>query len=158
VKDTVQFTTIPAAIPPYRPGLLLKQIDTALCQSNGLPPLTPPILCSFDARRRLLLPLGDLFGMSLNLFDQSNAQESTALGIQSLSDALGARIASELFSGYLQGSARGLGDITYNAAELLKNFTKVKFSPEMCPRGNEGGWLLTNPACTPQSSSSSVAP
>lgn len=101
--------------------------------------------------------MGDLFGMSLNILDQSNAQEAAALGVQSLSDALGARIASELFAGYLQGSARGLGDITHNAASLLQNFTRVKFSPEMCPATGNGNsnWLLTNPVCNPSSNSSS---
>lgn len=139
-----------SSFPDYRPALLIKNLDLALCQMNGLPPQTPPVLCSFDARRRLHLPTELTFLTASGLTDQSTELAQAVLGLQRLSDGLGARIGTTLFQRYLRRSVRPFEEITTIAAELLENLTKITFARDMCPRNAaEENALKDHEKCLP---------
>ncbi|MBI3618718.1 hypothetical protein HY213_01645 [Candidatus Peregrinibacteria bacterium] len=141
-------TRDPPPLPPYRPSLLLKEVDEALCQSNGLPADSPPSACGFAASRRLLLP-EQLLQTGLSLLSQPQEQTSPVLGVQTMSDALGARIATSLYGRYLQGLSTSLTQITMQATMMLNRFTTVSFSPTMCSLNDAKGELLSTKFCAP---------
>ncbi|MBI1812830.1 hypothetical protein HYR82_03545 [Candidatus Peregrinibacteria bacterium] len=141
-------TSDPPRLPPYRPSLLLKNVDEALCQSNGLPADSPPSACGFAASRRLLLP-EQLLQTGLSLLSQPQEQTSPVLGVQTMSDVLGQRIATSLYGRYLHGLSTSLTQITTQAVILLNRFTTVSFSKAMCPLNDAKGELLNTKFCAP---------
>ena len=120
--------------PAYRPALLIKRLDTALCQTNGLPPRSETFLCGFDVRRRLELPLKNLAENPLNILDQGAEYNVPALGFQSIVRGLGARIGTTLYTGYLYDAARAFGEVMATATETMGKLAAIHFTPKMCPR------------------------
>lgn len=143
---TVALTTS-RPLPAYRPEYLVQSLDTALCQLNGLPPSTPPFACGFSAERPLRQLDDDILKSATNLWLQPQALRAAVDGTQSLSDALGARVASELYKEYLDSSLQKLAGVTAEASALLRQFTAVNFSPAMCPFKDDGTWLYSQPIC-----------
>ncbi len=139
---------VPSRFPAYRPGLLIKQLDTALCQSNGLSASTPPLVCAFDVRRRLLNPLTNPLETVVSLTTQSQEQQDAAHGIQQMSRAVGARMGIALYDDYLRHSTSTLSDLTVSAATLLETFARTTFSRQMCPLNAAApDALLASPFC-----------
>ncbi len=139
---------MPSRFPAYRPGLLIKQLDTALCQSNGLSASTPPLVCAFDVRRRLLNPLTNPLATVQSLNTQSQEQQAAAHGIQQMSRAVGVRMGIALYDDYLRHSTSTLSDLTVSAATLLETFARTTFSRQMCPLNAAApDALLASPFC-----------
>jgi hypothetical protein len=120
--------------PAYRPALLVKQLDTELCQINGLPPRTDTFMCGFDVRRRLQIPLSQLASTALDILNQGGEYKAPSKGILGISQGLGARVGTTLYTNYLTDAARIFGETMSIAVDTLDRLTKIKFTPEMCPR------------------------
>lgn len=122
-----------ARLPAYRPGLLMRELETALCQLQGLPPRTPPVLCAIDASRQLDLArtLGSNTAAGLQT---QNAQDTlSATDLLNLSRGLGARAGTELYADYMRESNRSFAGVLGMATELLEELKKIDFPTEMCP-------------------------
>lgn len=122
-----------ARLPAYRPGLLMRELETALCQLQGLPPRTPPVLCAIDASRQLDLArtLGSNTAAGLQTQDTQGALSATDL--LNLSRGLGARAGTELYADYMRESNRSFAGVLGMATELLEELKKIDFPTEMCP-------------------------
>lgn len=152
LRDGGTLTALPpdlsTAIPPYRPGLLAQTLDTALCQTVGLPAGTPPARCAFQASRRLSLPLPTAAETALDLLDQDREARLPAEGISLMAEAVATRIGTELYRSYLEESARNVSRITDAASRLLDRFSTVTFPTTMCPVGAEDmDAFLQSPLC-----------
>lgn len=122
-----------ARFPFYRPESLVTSMETALCQQQGLPPRTPPVLCGLSVERqlgfeRLVSPLA-VFGMT----QQSTEQEEATMDLLSLSPALGARIGTTLYARYLEEASRSFAVLLSTAADLLSEMKTIRFPTQMCP-------------------------
>lgn len=124
-----------ATIPRYRPQLLLQTLDIALCQSNGLPPRTPPALCLFDIRRALSYPGNDYPTLFKRLLMQGKEQYEPTKGIEYMGAAIGARMATSLYANYLRATTRSLADIIGIASTLLTSIKETTFPDTMCKFG-----------------------
>lgn len=120
--------------PQYNPERLYNQLDMAVCQLNGLPASTPPILCAFDPERRLNLPLADYVSMAQNLAEQPQQYIVPAQGMLSASAGIAARVADGIFLNYMKNAARSFADIFNIASEIIDDIGETKFPSVMCPR------------------------
>lgn len=128
--------SVPASSPPlpsYRPQLIARTLDDALCQLQGLPAATPPHLCAFSPSRRLELPRGDrsLTGVDLR-FNQQEQQEATLL-IEHIASGLGSRIGTDMQGQYLRIGTKTLSEVVALANTLFKEAITVTFPTNMCP-------------------------
>ena len=139
-----------ARLPLYRPGLLIQTMETALCQSQGLPPLTPPILCAIRAARQLSYQQLTPFSTTIGMTEETGEQLLTEDDLLRVTPAVGARIGTNLFSTYLTETTRSFADLLTTAAQLLEELKKLRFPVDMCPVGPG------LPAPLPQPSSSSA--
>ncbi len=138
-----------APVPPYRPGLLIQSLDAALCQQNGLPPDSPPSRCAFSALRTLTSPEEDILKTALSLWQNPQALGTAVTGTERLSEALGTRVASELYRNYLDATVPKLATLTTEAASLLRTFLEIDFSTAMCSLRDTAKWQLGQPICKP---------
>lgn len=147
-------------LPAYRPELLIQTLDAELCQQNGLPPQSPPSRCAFSLLQTLNRPEEDILRTAIALWNDPVGVTTAIAHTEQLSEALGARIATELYKNYLDASIPKLASITGEAASLLQTFTKVTFSQAMCAFKDPDNWLLgSSGKCTmPLSSSSAPKP
>jgi len=133
-----QFAVSPAITAPhfplYRPEYLMKQLDDALCQINGLPARTPPALCGFDAFKRLNLPPLNYFQTASDLTSQQNQYNSAALALQYAAKGLGTRIANEMFTQYLSTASNTFAELMNMSHRLFKQVGDITFPAAMCPR------------------------
>lgn len=120
--------------PAYNPQRLYDELDRALCQLNGLPASSPPILCAFDPRRRLNLPVSEFMGMAQSLLNQSEEIESPATGLLNASSGVGSRKANAFFFQYLEHSVKSFTEIMQITSTILKDIASTKFPAVMCPR------------------------
>lgn len=142
----------PWDLPPYRPGLLIKQIDQSLCA--GLPPRMPPILCSYELALGSSEIRGSYNGVTSNVQDQREKRRVAMRDLEQLMPAIGARIGTQLYADYLSQRGRQLAGLAAAAAQLLGNFPKATFPKDMCPFNDAGGKnLLQTSACAAPSSS-----
>ncbi len=128
--------SVPAASPPlpsYRPQMVVKTLEDALCQLQGLPAATPPHLCAFAPSRRLALPLEDAATTVQNLIFNSEEQRDATLQTQELAAALASRIGTDMQGQYLRIGTRTLSEVVALANMLLKEAIGVKFPANMCP-------------------------
>ena len=137
------FAAPPAITPPrfplYRPELLLKQMDNALCQINGLPALTPPVLCGFNETKRLGLPPLTLIQSVEDLSLQTEEYEKSGQGIQYAASAIGARIATDMLTQYLAASSRQFTDLLNTMYHVFTQVEELEFPSTMCPRIADDG-------------------
>jgi len=125
-------------LPPYRPEFLARQMDNFLCQANGLPTKTPPILCSFDPVRRLSLPTQNFLPFVQSLLDQPSEQSYSRDFMENVAPGIGTRIGMQVYKQYLGPALGTLEELILSASDLLKNLEDVKFPNEMCKRNNFG--------------------
>jgi hypothetical protein len=140
--------------PSYRPEELIRSLDSALCQTNGLPPQMPPVLCSFAPEHRIRLPLQTYLETAGQLANQAQEHATPTAGLQHLSEGLGARLGTSLYREYLLRAGHVLGEITSMTTDLFTSLAKMKFTREMCPRNGalENG-LTSHGACASSSGS-----
>ena len=133
-----QFAVTPAitapSFPLYRPEYLMKQLDDALCQINGLPARTPPALCGFDAFKRLNLPPLNYFQSAGDLTAQQNQYNSAALALQYAAKGLGARITNDMLTQYLGTASNTFAELMDMSHRLFKQVGDITFPAAMCPR------------------------
>ncbi|MDD4628099.1 MAG: hypothetical protein PHE68_01755 [Candidatus Peribacteraceae bacterium] len=127
------------SLPSYNPRRLLQALDIAICQSNGMPPATPPVLCSFLSSRRLDAPLGDYLSNAIDLGTQPGESLTATAGLEEMAPSLGARIGTTMFSGYLKQSLNTLKDLLQAANGLMSQMEKVRFPLVACPRNATEG-------------------
>jgi len=120
------------SFPPYRPQRILNAFDTALCQSVGLPPRTPPALCMFNELRSLAFPV-DFLTTANRLLVQTGEQFEPFFGLRNLAMSIGTRISTELYVQYLQTTTKPLAELIKSATTILQEIQKTTFPTEMCP-------------------------
>lgn len=132
VADPPAFTG--PKLPPYRPAELLQALDMALCQLNGLPARTPPVICGFDGNRRISLPLQRGIESVTSLTMQPAEYAAAHFGLEEAAGSIGAMRVSDMFALYLTPAARQFGDILNVAKSTLATIGSTKFPSTMCPR------------------------
>ncbi len=128
--------SVPATHPPlpsYRPLMVLRTLEDALCQLQGLPAATPPHLCAFAPTRRLATPLEDAATTGLSLIDSAQEQRDATLLTEELAAGLGSRIGTDMQGQYLRIGTRTLSEVVGLANMLLHEAITVKFPTNMCP-------------------------
>lgn len=123
------------SFPPYNPALLIHELDKALCQVNGLPPLTPPVLCSTDLTRRMAQPLQTYPGMAESLRNQEQEYEYPVENIQEITEQISLRIAGKLFSDHFSEPWNYLAHLVESATKQLIKVADISFPQAMCSRG-----------------------
>jgi hypothetical protein len=121
------------SLPAYRPKDLMQDMETALCQMEGLPGRTPSILCAIEYGRRLQMPLKEQIQNVQSLIGQSREQDDAVTQILSVIPAVGSRIGTALYGDYLAGISRELSSTLELAAQLFTQMNSVSFPTEMCP-------------------------
>ncbi len=120
------------ALPTYNPGRLVGALDQALCQLNGLPALTPPALCAFDARRKLELSEDKFTAIVQGALSQSQEQQIPARGLEEMAQSVGARIGGKIYVEYLQLVERNLRTLLAAATTIVKDIGGTELSRYMC--------------------------
>lgn len=130
--------TLPAVSPPltpaYNPRLLVESLDRALCQLNGLPAMTPPILCQFDYERRLSIPTSDYVSTALSFASQIEENDTPTASLQRMTQGMGTRIGTSLLTRYLSWASMALSDSLRAGNQLLNAMENTKFPLSTCPR------------------------
>jgi len=130
--------TLPAISPPltpaYNPRLLVETLDRALCQLNGLPSSTPPILCQFDYQRRLNIPTSDYVSTVLSFASQIEENDTPTASLQRMTQGMATRIGTSLLTRYLSWAGTALSDTLRTGNQLLNSMEKTKFPLSTCPR------------------------
>jgi len=128
--------SVPATSPPlptYRPQMVMRILEDALCQLQGLPAATPPHLCAFSSSRRLALPLEDGASTARSLVFSAEEQREARALMEQLGAALGSRIGTDMQGQYLRIGTRTLSEVVALANTLLKETLSVTFPANMCP-------------------------
>ncbi len=123
--------------PPYTPKWLMEQMDLAICQTNGLPAKTPPVLCAFENSRAFDAPKGLDIATAQSLLDQQVEYAEPAFNTQKLSQGIATKIGTELYANYLLYPGRTLAELIENANTILSGISNVRLPSQMCPRGFE---------------------
>lgn len=130
--------TLPAISPPltpaYNPRLLVESLDRALCQINGLPAMTPPILCQFDYQRRLSIPTSDYVSTALSFTSQIEENDTPTASLQRMTQGIATRIGTSMLTRYLSWAGMALSDTLRTGNRLLNSMEKTKFPLATCPR------------------------
>ncbi len=135
-------------LPLYRPQLVVQQLETEVCQLQGLPPLTPNILCTYNPSRNLLAPVADYIGQAQSFLEGQATEAATTENVLALSLGLGSRMGTTMYENQLAISSRSLSDVLSMAVRLFKQMGSVDFPTEMCPTDNS----LPTPASSSASS------
>lgn len=119
-------------LPAYEPQRIMELMDAQLCEQNGYPRLTPPVLCGFNAGASLQ---GSQTLESVQRLE-SRLQEDTAnASVSALSRELtGGRIGTSVFVHYLQNTVPYLNEILQTVRDLLTQIGDTQFPLTMCPR------------------------
>ena len=137
-----QFAVPPAITGPrfplYRPELLMKQLDDAICQINGLPSRTPPALCGFDVAKTLDLPPLSFLQSGDKLATQPGKYATNSIALENAAQGLGARIANEMFIQYLNTGAKNFAELMKMSHRLFTEVGDITFPSTMCPRYTDG--------------------
>lgn len=120
-------------LPIYRPQQIVNQLEAELCQLQGLPPLTPSILCSYSPATRLEHPLIDPISNAESLLVNIQVQRETTNRTLSLALGLGARLGTTMYAEYLHSASRSLADVLGIAVKLFKEISVIDFPTVMCP-------------------------
>lgn len=121
-------------LPSYNPGQLLQNLDMALCQQNGLPARTPPVICAYDPLRRILLPLLSGTESADSLREQPEEYAAAHFALEEAAGSIGAMTVSDMFGQYLRPAARQFADLVDMMRITLATVGKTKFPSVMCPR------------------------
>ena len=140
------FIEMPAAHVPYVPlyrGLeMVRAADIAVCQANGYPPLTPPVLCLFSPTRQMVLPYYEASMQVTGMQAQAEEQAIRSYLAQAASASIGVRAATSLYEDFIDRSLGEFGSLIKIAAGLIGQIGETKWPSYMCPRYNEQGCSL----------------
>jgi hypothetical protein len=128
--------SVPATTPPlpsYRPQMVMRILEDALCQLQGMPASTPPHLCAFSTSRRLAVPLGTGTQTVESLVASADEQRDATLLVRQIAASLGSRIGTDMQGQYLRVGTRTLSEVVALANTLLKEMLTVHFPANMCP-------------------------
>lgn len=125
-------------LPKYRGQEFLQELDTLLCQINGLPRLSPPILCAFQSSKRLSLPLQTYFNTALSLEEQDKKQVDHTANLQESVGNIATRIGTTLYKEYLEKGLREFSELIKSASVLGKQMGESTFPTVACPRNHTG--------------------
>lgn len=120
-------------LPSYRPQMVMRVLEDALCQLQGMPASTPPHLCAFASSRRLQLPLENGAETTQSLVYGAQEQEDATLLLRQIASALGSRIGTDMQGQYLRVGTRTLSEVVALANSLLRDTLGVRFPTNMCP-------------------------
>ena len=121
------------SIPSYRPQLVAEQFDAALCQQQGLPPQTPPLLCTLQYLRRLQLPLSEYILNSQSLDALQGEQSQPFNDYKDLAPGLGMRLATGIYEQHAPPVLGSLTQLLEEAVRQLKQLSAIPFTAQMCP-------------------------
>ncbi|MFH1443962.1 MAG: hypothetical protein ABIG34_01055 [Candidatus Peregrinibacteria bacterium] len=124
----------PPLMPAYNPRLLIESLDRALCQINGLPAATPPILCQFNYERRLNIPTDSYVTTSFSFAGQIEENLEPTESLQRMTQSIATRIGTSLLTRYLSWAGRALSDTLRAGNELMGAMAKTQFPQQTCPR------------------------
>jgi hypothetical protein len=139
----------PTHLPTYKPLLIVEEMEQKLCQQQGLPPLTPSILCTYNKAAQRQHPVIDQISNSQLILLNAQEDIETRRDTLSLSLALGSRIGTTMYAEYLGNATRALADVLNVAVRLFKEMIKIDFPTQMCPTDD----TLPPPPPAPSSSS-----
>lgn len=128
--------SVPAINPPlpsYRPQMVLRILEDALCQLQGMPASTPPHLCAFSTSRRLAVPLATGTQTIQSLVFSAEEQRDATLLVRQIATSLGSRIGTDMQGQYLRIGTRTLSEVVALANTLLNDMLTVHFPANMCP-------------------------
>ncbi len=123
----------PGHLPFYQPELVVENMEQAICEQQGLPPLTPSILCSFNDAATLQHPLIDPIANAQRMVSGIQQERDSTNTALSMSLALGSRIGTSMYADYLHNASRSLADVIGTAVRLFKELTTLNFPTQMCP-------------------------
>ncbi|MFA6259419.1 MAG: hypothetical protein WCX29_02315 [Candidatus Peribacteraceae bacterium] len=140
---------------PYRIREAMQHMEQRVCEANGFPRLSPTILCRFDARRRLDLPIDGIAetGQNIVMQEQEHARASSNV-IQSMGN-IATRIGAAMAIETLRGPLNDLSGIIGTARKLIEQIGETPFTKTMCPRWHTdpydtcNAFLWTDPAIPP---------
>ncbi len=128
--------SVPATTPPlpsYRPQMVMRMLEDALCQLQGMPASTPPHLCAFSSSRRLAVPLPTGTQTVESLVNSADEQRDATLLVRQIAASLGSRIGTDMQGQYLRVGTRTLSEVVALANKLLNEMLTVHFPANMCP-------------------------
>jgi hypothetical protein len=128
--------SVPATTPPlpsYRPQMVMRMLEDALCQLQGMPASTPPHLCAFSNSRRLAVPLATGTQTIQSLVFSADEQRDSTLLVRQIAASLGSRIGTDMQGQYLRVGTRTLSEVVALANTLLNEMLTVHFPANMCP-------------------------
>ena len=121
-------------LPTYNPEDLLSTMDRSLCQLNGLPYMSPPVLCGFDPLLTIGLGRSDAFAAAIGVATGEAEYGSRAQSLEASAGGIGARIAADMLVDYLRPASRQLADIIDMMRTTLSQVGDVSLPDTMCPR------------------------
>jgi hypothetical protein len=124
----------PPLAPPYNPRLLVESLDRALCQINGLPAFTPPIICLFDYQRRLMTPTESYATTTVSSGEQVQENVEPTAALQRITQGIATRIGTNLLTQYLAWAGRTLSETVRASNQLIRQMEQTKFPNVTCPR------------------------
>jgi len=126
-------------LPSYGPRFLVQSLDSALCQISGMPPKSPPVLCSFLTSRSIDIPLKSYLDTAMGLQSQPKENTEYATGLQKMMQGVGTRIGTSILSDYLKRSLQSLTSLLQAVNTLTTQMEKIKFPLTACPRNAAQG-------------------
>ena len=123
--------------PSYRPALLTKELDLALCQMGGEPIKQPPYECAFDLFRQMAMGPSSIYAIGAGLISQTSEEQNATWELQTMAPNLGVRLSTELFRQYLKRAGRIFSELVDNASLILKGIGETDFPTQMCPMWTE---------------------
>jgi len=129
----------PTFLPSYRGQELVQSLDLLLCQINGLPRLSPPVLCGFQPSRRLSLPLTSFYRMGVSFTEQESENTKRTSELQQSTGNIGARIGTEFYRRYMHKAIREFAALVRAANLSVRTIGETTFPQVTCPRNHTGG-------------------
>jgi hypothetical protein len=135
IGSLMKFPPLPfSRFPLYRPGLLARELDLALCQLNGLPMQNPPDRCNFNVIRQLTLRPDTQAEIGAGLIDQATEHQEATADLQALAPTIGARLGNRLYSDYFGRNIESLRLLVEAAEGMMDGISSIDFPGNMCPR------------------------
>ena len=122
-------------LPAYHPRYLLKELDTSLCLRAGLPPRTPPVLCSYTVGRRFTQEPGLRMDTGRSIMEQRHEQQEAILETEVLLPSIAFRMGSYAYASYIKENIRSLTEVIKRAADMLTTISKITLPGTMCHIG-----------------------
>lgn len=119
--------------PDYRPELLVQQLDAAVCESVGLPPLYPVVHCLLGIDRRLSAPYQEGGAMMQDILHELAEGQARVADVERLSAAVGVRVAEKTHEGFENTIAGAFGTLLKTMNDMLDELKNTAFPDQMCP-------------------------